>query len=306
MPVKVATVLSIATDVPVTVIPVPAVVVTILAVPSKLTPLIVLAVAKAVAVLALPVKAPTKDVDVTDVKPARVVLDAPNEIVVEPIVKLLLTSLPLAIEPANIELVTVPVSPVVTTIPVVAGSVIIVPVPAVEAGITWIEPDVDPGSVTELIPVSAKLALALFRATAVVPMYVVSVEFAIPVTTPVTPLTLRTPVFAIVTAPEPSKLVPLSPVPIVNAFVVLALIVIAAEPSNATPLILRAVTSLVAVSALPVSAPTKEAEVTDVKPARVVEEEPSEIEVVPTVTELFANLALGIEDTFEKSFLASS
>ena len=67
------------------------------------------------AVLALPVKAPVKPVDVTLVKPANVVDVAPNAVDVEPIVTVLLDSLLLAIDPANIVLVTVPVSPIVTT-----------------------------------------------------------------------------------------------------------------------------------------------------------------------------------------------
>ena len=89
-PVNVATVLSIATAVPATVIPVPAVTTVIAALPSKLTPWIARAVANVVAVLALPVKAPVKPVDVTLVKPAKVVEVAPNAVDVEPIVTVLL------------------------------------------------------------------------------------------------------------------------------------------------------------------------------------------------------------------------
>ena len=54
--------------------------------PLNEVPLIVLAVAKVVAVEALPVKAPVNPVDVTDVKPAIVVLLAPNAVEVLPIV----------------------------------------------------------------------------------------------------------------------------------------------------------------------------------------------------------------------------
>jgi len=75
---------------------------------------------------------------------------------------------------AIIVLVTVPESPVVTTVPVVAGKVIVVD-PATALGCNVIVPDVDPGSATEVIPAKAKLALALFNATLVVPIYVVSV-----------------------------------------------------------------------------------------------------------------------------------
>ena len=49
------------------------------------------AVVALVAVEALPVKAPTNVVDVTEVKPAKVVDDAPKAIVVEPMVTLELT-----------------------------------------------------------------------------------------------------------------------------------------------------------------------------------------------------------------------
>ena len=61
--------------------------------------------------------------------------DPPREILVPLTVKLLLASLALVIEPANIVLVTVLESPVVITVPVVAGMVNTVPVPATAAGI---------------------------------------------------------------------------------------------------------------------------------------------------------------------------
>ena len=51
-----------------------------------------------------------------------------------------------AMEPESIALVTVLLSPVVTTVPVVAGSVKIVPVPAKAAGVICTDPLVDPGS----------------------------------------------------------------------------------------------------------------------------------------------------------------
>ena len=78
-------------------------------------------------------------------------------------------SLVSAIDPANIVLVTVPVSPDVIAVPVVAGSVKTVPVPATAAGTTCTDPDVDPGIVALKIPVNAWLAEARFKATAVVP-----------------------------------------------------------------------------------------------------------------------------------------
>ena len=51
---------------------------------------------------------------------------------------------------------------------------------------------------------------------------------------------------ATVTAPEPLNDVPDKPVPIVNALVVFAVIVIAAEPLKLTPLIARAVVRVAA------------------------------------------------------------
>jgi len=50
-----------------------------------------------VAVLELPVSAPTKVVDVTDVRPANVVTVAPSATLVEPIVTLLFVSAPFGI-----------------------------------------------------------------------------------------------------------------------------------------------------------------------------------------------------------------
>ena len=94
---------------------------------------------------------------------------------------------------------------------------------------------------------------------------------------------------AIVTAALPLKDVPERPVPIVSAFVVFAVIVIAAEPLKLTPLIARLVARVVAVEALPVNAPTKVVEVTDVKPASVVAVDPRVIAVEPTVTEPVAH-----------------
>ena len=75
-----------------------------------------------------------------------------------------------AIEPASIVLVTVPVSPVVTIVPVVAGIVRIVPVPTAAVGTNWTVPLVLPGNVIELIPVNAKFAEVRFNATDVVPI----------------------------------------------------------------------------------------------------------------------------------------
>jgi oxygen-dependent protoporphyrinogen oxidase len=55
------------------------------------------------------------------------------------------------------------------TVPVVAGSVMTVPVPAIAVGIICAVPEVEPGSVTLEIPVRARFAEARLRVTAVVP-----------------------------------------------------------------------------------------------------------------------------------------
>jgi hypothetical protein len=65
-----------------------------------------------------------------------------------------------------------------------------------------------------------------------------------------------------------------------------------AEPLKLTPPIVLEVCSVVAVLAFPVRAPVKPVEVTDVKPATVVAEEPSVIAVEPIVTVLLVNPAL--------------
>ena len=80
----------------------------------------------------------------------------------------LFANLLLAMEPANIVLVTVDVSPVVITVPVVAGNVIVL-VPAIAAACNVTVPDVEPGNCTLEIPVNAWFALERFSATAVVP-----------------------------------------------------------------------------------------------------------------------------------------
>lgn len=62
----------------------------------------------------------------------------------------------LTIVPSRIiVLVTVPVSPDVITVPVVAGIVSTVPIPAAAAGISCTDPEVAPGNVTLEIPVNA-------------------------------------------------------------------------------------------------------------------------------------------------------
>ena len=84
--------------------------------------------------------------------------------------------------------------------------------------------------------------------------------------------------------------------PIVNAPVAVAVIVIAALPSKLTPLIARAVCKAVAVLALPVNAPVNPVDVTLVKPANVVELAPKLIAVEPIVVLLFVKLALAMLD----------
>jgi hypothetical protein len=74
------------------------------------------------------------------------------------------------------------------------------------------------------------------------------------------------------------------------------------DPSNAklvqatSPLIaiVLAVANAVAVLALPVNAPVKPVEVTEVKPANVVDVAPSAVDVEPIVTVVFVNEVLGI------------
>jgi len=145
--------------------------------PSKFVPLIargVVNVAAEVAVDALPVRAPVNPVEVTDVNPARVVLEAPSAIAVVPTVIELFTSLVLAIEPANIVLVTVPVSPVVITVPVTAGKVIVF-VPATAADAKVIVPDVAPFNRIFFPAASAKFSDEVHAPVALTQLNVLSV-----------------------------------------------------------------------------------------------------------------------------------
>ena len=73
-----------------------------------------------------------------------------------------------------------------------------------------------------------------------------------------------------------------------------AAMVTSALPSKATPLIFLVAANFVAVLALPVKAPVNPVDVTDVNPARVVEDAPKDIAVVPIVVALFANLLFAI------------
>jgi hypothetical protein len=127
---------------------VPAAAVTIISSePLKAIPLIFLGVCSVVAVDALPVRAPTKDVDVIDERPTIVVSVPPSDTEELPIVIELLSNLAFWIEPLSIVFVTVPESPVVTTLPLVAGKTIFTVVAIVSAGLIVREPLVLPESV---------------------------------------------------------------------------------------------------------------------------------------------------------------
>lgn len=139
----------------------------------------VIAVEALVAVLAFPDKFPVKVVAVTvvaltevaviELNPVKLVAELPKLIEVEPIVILEFDNLLFEIAPANIVFVTEPTSPVVTKVPVVAGTVIVV-VPEIAAGLIVILPEVVPGNVIEEIPERAKLPELLFSATLVDPI----------------------------------------------------------------------------------------------------------------------------------------
>jgi len=90
-------------------------------------------------------------------------------------------------------------------------------------------------------------------------------------------------------------------VPIVKAFGFTAVIVISDDPLKLTPLILRAVCNVAAVVALPLSAPAKLVDVTEVSPVRVVDVPPRLMLVDPIVTALLTRLALA---TFDSVLLA--
>jgi hypothetical protein len=77
-----------------------------------------------------------------------------------------------------------------------------------------------------------------------------------------------------------------------------AVTVISAEPLKETPLMLLAVARVVAVDALPVRAPTKVVEVTEVRPAMVVAVPPIVIAVLPTVIVSVLRAVLTAADPF--------
>jgi len=239
-----------------------------------------------VAVDALPVNAPTNVVEVTDVNPARVVELAPSDIAVVPIVTELLAKLALVI-------------PAVPERLLLVNSLIVFEPAAI---VLFVSVSV----VARPTSVSVEVGRVKVPVLTIVPMTGLVKVLLVRVCVPVNVATVES--IAIVTAVEPLKLVPDKPVPIVSAFVVFAVIVISDEPLNATPLILREVSRVVAVDALPVRAPVNPVEVTEVKPAKVVTVAPRETAVEPIVTELFASLEFEIDEfaKFAKSFLRIS
>jgi hypothetical protein len=150
---------------------------------------------------------------------------------------------PVPVVLANIVVVTVPESPVVTTVPVVAGNVMVV-VPAVAVGWRVTVPDVAPGKATLLMPVSARFVDVLFKATAVVPTYKEELPRTADGIVPDKLPAVRFVKLAPETAPNEADQVPLVIVPVVVKLVdpargeapnVLYEIVRAVEPLNVVP-----------------------------------------------------------------------
>jgi hypothetical protein len=96
------------------------------------------------------------------VKPEKELALLPKEIEVEPMVTEELVNLALAIDPANMVLVTVPESPVVTTLPVVAGSVMVL-VPAVPVATRLMVPEVEPAKFAPVPPTVGSVKVLLVR-----------------------------------------------------------------------------------------------------------------------------------------------
>jgi len=205
---------------------------------------------------------PTKFVEVTLVSPDKVVLLPPKAITVDPIVTELLESLAFAIEPANMALVTVPESPDVITVPVVAGNVIVV-VPATAAGCNVTVPEVDPEKAVLVSP--DKVVLVPPKAIAVDPIVtelLESLAFAIE------PANMT-----LVTVPESPDVIT---VPVVAGSVIVVV------PATA--------------AACNVTVPEVDPEkAVLVSPDKVVLVPPRETTVDPIVTELLESLAFAIE-----------
>jgi hypothetical protein len=104
----------------------------------------------------IPVPPTTGDVRVT---PAKVLTVEPRDTEVDPMVTDELDSLALAIDPASMAFVTVPVSPDPTRVPVAAGRVRVV-VPAVALATTVIEPDVEPLNTAPVVPTVGRVRVS--------------------------------------------------------------------------------------------------------------------------------------------------
>ena len=115
----------------------------------------------------------------------------------------------------NVPLLTVGTSEVRAKVPVVAGSVRTVPVPATAFGISCAVPEVAPGNVMLEMPVSAWLADARFSATAVVPTYAVELPSTAEGIVPLRLPAVRLVKFAPDTAPNEADQVPEVTVPVV-------------------------------------------------------------------------------------------
>jgi hypothetical protein len=82
-----------------------------------------------------------------------------------------------------------------------------------------------------------------------------------------------------------------------------AVTVMSAEPLKATPLMFREVARVVAVDALPVRAPTKEVDVTEERPARVVEVPPRAMDVLPIVTASVVSATVAVPEPVPSKIL---
>ena len=105
------------------------------------------------------------------------------------------------------------ISEVKAKVPLVPGIVIAVAVPATAAGVSVNVPEVAPGRLIADIPVSDKLAVALFNFIAVVPTYRVEFPNTVVDIVPVKLPAVKLVKFAPVTAPNKPDQVPVSTVP---------------------------------------------------------------------------------------------
>ena len=107
----------------------------------------------------------------------------------------------------SVALFTVGSCEVSARVPVVAGRVRTVPVPAMAVGRSWIVPDVEPGRVTLEIPVRARFAVVRFSATDVVPINTAELPRTVEVRVPVTFAAGR----LVSAAPDPEKVAVMVP-----------------------------------------------------------------------------------------------